>query len=332
MYKHYIAVDWSQSSMVVARMSAKSERIWVQTWPAQVKLLQDYLKRLHGQIILALEESACSQWLYTELKGCVTELIICDPYRNHLLKEGPKTDRIDAKKLVRLLRADLLKPVYHSGDAFIYLRRMVRGYINLIKASTRLKNQRTALFQQNGQNPKFDELKGSSELFVAEGIDRALELYAAEKERYEAEFKRLSGKHLMIRQLKSLPGIGDIGAVKVAALVVDPRRFKTRNHFLSYCGLVRHERLSGGRSYGQKKPRYCRALKEVFKIAACASIGSGKRNPMQSYFVHLIQEKRLANHHASHKVCRRIATLALGILKSRQKFELRKGQIFKQKL
>jgi len=316
--------------MVVARMSAKSERIEVKAWPAEVKILQDYLGQLKNRIILTFEESYCSQWLYTELKDCVAELIICDPYRNHLLKEGPKTDRIDAKKLVRLLRAGLLKPVYHSGEAFIYLRRMVRGYSSLVKASTRLKNQRTALFYQNGKKPNVDQLHGSSDLFVLEGIDRTLDIFDAEKERYGAEFKRLSSKHLVVRRLKSLPGIGDIGAVKIAALVVDPRRFPTRNHFLSYCGLVSHERLSGDRSYGKKKPRYCRALKEVFKTAAHTTIGGGKRNSMRNYFIRLTEEDRLPEYHASHKVCRRIATLALGLLKSQDKYDPNRRSLVNQ--
>jgi len=62
------------------------------------------------------------------LKDCVEKLVICDPYRNKLLSEGAKTDKIDAEKLVKLLKADLLKEVFHSGDKFIKLRKIVSGY------------------------------------------------------------------------------------------------------------------------------------------------------------------------------------------------------------
>ena len=47
--------------------------------------------------------------------------VICDPRRNKLLSEGPKTDKIDAAKLVQLLKAGLVKEVYHSTDKYINL-------------------------------------------------------------------------------------------------------------------------------------------------------------------------------------------------------------------
>ena len=67
---------------------------------------------MKGSICLTIEETTTSQWLYTELKDCVEKLVICDPYRNRLLSEGAKTDKIDAEKLVKLLKADLLKEVF----------------------------------------------------------------------------------------------------------------------------------------------------------------------------------------------------------------------------
>lgn len=83
MFDHCIAVDWAQSNMAVARMSAGSEKISVVEGPARVSDLVLYLKKLRGKKILTIEESTPSQWLYTELEGFVDELIVCDPYRNH---------------------------------------------------------------------------------------------------------------------------------------------------------------------------------------------------------------------------------------------------------
>jgi hypothetical protein len=74
-----------------------------------------------------------SQWLYAELIGHVDKIFICDPNRNRLLQEGSKTDKIDTSKLVRLLKSGLMKEVYHSMDRFLYLRRIVSGYKDLIK-------------------------------------------------------------------------------------------------------------------------------------------------------------------------------------------------------
>ena len=137
MYDHYIAVDWAQSNMAIARMTKESSAVKVINVPSSVKELQIFLSRLKGKKILTFEETSTSQWLYVELKDYADEIVICDPYRNHLLSDGPKTDELDAAKLVKLLKEGFLKPVFHSADEFIYLRKLVSGYENMIKAGVR---------------------------------------------------------------------------------------------------------------------------------------------------------------------------------------------------
>jgi transposase len=302
-------------------MTEKSSRVQVFEAPASVAELRVYLRQLQGAKILTVEESTASQWLYSELREEVDQLLVCDPYRNHLLREGAKTDKIDARKLVHLLRANLLKPVFHSGDHWVYLRKLVSGYRGIVQAGVRLKNQRAALFLSQGKHPRRDHLEGQANQFVLEGLERSLEIYEEEKTRYEGEFRRLSARHRNIQCLKSLPGIGEIGAVKIVSLVVQPRRFKTANHFLSYCGLVKLDRMSGGTLYGRKSPRCCRTLKGVFKNAALTAARNGCRNPMRDYYQDLVEEKHLPDHVALHAVSRRIARLAYGILKTQQKYD-----------
>lgn len=320
-YDHYIALDWAQANMAIARMTKDLNKIKTIDVPSDVKELQLYLKSLRGSKIMTVEESDTSQWLYTELKPYVNELIVCDPYRNSLLKEGPKSDKIDAEKLVQLLRANLLKPVFHTGDDFIYMRKIVSGYLDIVKAGVRVKNQRAALFRATGKDKEEESLEHASEKFVLEGIDRGVESYEEEKKRYENEFKRIYRKYALVRNLESIPGIGIIGAVKISAIVVDPRRIKGRGHFLSYCGLIQHEKISGGKNYGKKDPRYCRTLKSVFKSAAIAAISEHANNSMKDYYEYLIQEKSYTDYNARHAVSRRIAIVALAILKNGRRFK-----------
>ncbi len=96
MYDHYIAVDWAQSNMAIARMTTQSNNIKTIDTKADVSDLRVYLKNLKGKKILTIEETTTSQWLYSELRGDVDKLLICEPRRNRLLSEGAKTDRIDA--------------------------------------------------------------------------------------------------------------------------------------------------------------------------------------------------------------------------------------------
>lgn len=321
MYDHYIALDWAQSNMAIARMTKQSKEITVVEVPSSVKELKEYLHRLRGRKILTFEETTTSQWLFTELRSSVEEILVCDPYRNKLLSDGAKTDRIDARKLVTLLKAELLKPVFHSSDKFISYRKLTSGYKDLVTAGVRLKNQRAALFRAIGKDRQRETVTGESETFVLAGLDESIALYEQRKSLYEIEFARICKQHAIAKHLETIPGIGIISAVKIAAIVVNAKRFATKNHFLSYSGLVKHELLSGGRSYGRRASRCCRELKSIFKIGALACIAPNSKNPLKAYYLHLIEHKRYAEHIARHAVARRLALIVYGVMKSERKFD-----------
>ena len=321
-YNHYIAIDWSIENMAIARMTKKSNKITLIDIPADIVEMKVYLKRLKGSKILVVEETTTSQWLYTELRDFVDRMVICDPYRNKLLNDGPKNDKIDAAKLVHLLKAGLIKEVYHCTDKFLYLRRFVSGYENLIKAGVRLKNQRYSLLRACGKRG-FEwagtKLDSEGDQYTLDCMDRQLELYEQEKEGYDKEFDKRVKKYPEISHQKSLPGIGPIHAVKIAARVVTPYRFADKGHFLSYTGLVKLEKMSGGRSYGRKNSRYCRQLKNIYKSSTWVAIGGN--NPINDYYEYLIQVKGYPEHNARHKACRKLAILSLGVLRSGNKYQ-----------
>jgi transposase len=320
MFNHFVAVDWAISNMAIARMTEKSNDIKVIDVPSSIKELQVYLKNLKGTICLTIEETSTSQWIYTEVKDYVDKIIVCDPYRNKLLSEGAKTDKIDAKKLVTLLKAGLLKEVYHSSDKFIELRKIVSGYEDIIKFGVRLKNQRSALFRSVNKDHKEEtELVLESDKFVLSGVDRQIEYYETERTRYKEEFARLKKEYPEIKRLSDIPGLADISAVKVVARVIDANRFPTRNNFLSYCGLIKLELMSGGKSYGKKTPRFCRSIKSVFKIAALATINGN--NEFGDYYKYLIEDKKYPERDARHAVARRIATITYGVMKDGKKYD-----------
>ena len=321
-YDHYIAVDWSIKNMAIARMTKKSNKITAIDVPSDIGELQMYLKNLKGTRILTIEETTTSQWLYTELKDYVNKIIICDPHRNRLLSEGPKTDKIDARKLVQLLKANLMKEVYHSGDKFLYLRRVVSGYEDLVKAGVRVKNQKYSLLRasgKTGEEGKDIKLNSLEEQYVLECLNRQIEAYEKEKKGYESEFRRLAREYPKIRHQKTIPGIGTINAVKIIARVVTPYHFADNGHYLSYAGLIKLEKISGGRSYGKKKPRYCRQLKNIYKSGVLAAIGGN--NPINDYYEYLIKEKNYPPYNARNKSCRRLAILSLGVFRSGKKYQ-----------
>jgi len=320
MFDHYVAVDWALSNMAIAKMTKVSNKITVVDVPSNLKEFKLYLAKLKGSIILTFEETTTSRWLYTELHDCVDRILVCDPYRNKLLSEGAKTDKIDAEKLVKLLKADFLKEVFHTNNDFIEIRKIVSAYEDLIKAGVRLKNQRSALFRAKNKNHKLETtLDNFAEKFVLEGIDKNIKSYEKEKLRYLSEFKRLKKKHKEIKLISEIPGIGEITAVQVVSRVVDASRFKKRNHFLSYCGLIRHSRISGGKTYGKKTPRFCRMMKGIIKIATTSTMKGN--NEFFHKYNYLIMEKNYSARDARTSVARQIATVVYAVLKNKSKYD-----------
>lgn len=304
-YDYYVSLDWSERIMAVATMTA-GEAI-PQVWEARadVARLQKYLSSLGKHVILTFEESTPAHWLYGKLMPFVERLIVCNPGYNRLLCRGPKNDSIDAAKLCLLLRQGSLKEVYHSTSRLYELRLLVSAYDDTVRSGVVAQNQLKA--HERGR-----QTGGGSGSIIVEQLQTRIELYRKDKGQYEQAFARWVKRTPALRQLKRLPGIGFRGAVKILGYVIDPRRFPNRGHYWSYCGLVWHQKTSGGRHYGRRRPQYNHVLKAVYKTAALAAIHGS--NDIADYYQDLLRAGR-APHNARHAVARYLARLSYGILK-----------------
>jgi transposase len=93
---------------------------------------------LRGTLSVTFEEGTCAAWLYDLLKPHVAKLLVCNPRKNALLKDGNKSDRIDARKLAELLRGNQLKSVYHGETGVRMLRELSRSYLTTVKDLSRV--------------------------------------------------------------------------------------------------------------------------------------------------------------------------------------------------
>jgi hypothetical protein len=107
----------------------------------------EFIQGLQGTLSLTFEEGTSAAWLHDLLKPHVSRLVVCDPRKAALLKEGNKSDRIDARKLAELLRTNQLKPVYHEEHGIRALRELGRSYLTLTKDVTRVMNRIKALYR-----------------------------------------------------------------------------------------------------------------------------------------------------------------------------------------
>jgi hypothetical protein len=90
---------------------------------------------LRGDLRVTFEEGTWAAWLYDLLKPHVTEVLVCNPRKTALLKDGSKGDKIDARKLAELLRLNNLQPVYHGEQGIRTLKELARSYLTITKIS-----------------------------------------------------------------------------------------------------------------------------------------------------------------------------------------------------
>jgi len=106
-----------------------------------------FIHGLRGDLQVTFEEGTWAGWLYDLLKPHVTELVVCNPRKIALLKDGSKSDRIDAHKLADLLYMNKIRPVYHGEHGLRMLKELSRGYLTISKDLGRVINRIKALYR-----------------------------------------------------------------------------------------------------------------------------------------------------------------------------------------
>jgi transposase len=112
----YIGMDVHQATISVAVMDSAGKLILESILETKATTILQFLGGLRGSLLVTFEEGTSAAWLYDLLKPHVANVLVCDPRKNALLKDGSKSDRIDARKLAELLRGNYLSPIYHGEN------------------------------------------------------------------------------------------------------------------------------------------------------------------------------------------------------------------------
>ena len=112
----YIGMDVHQATISVAVMDSAGKLILESILETKAATILQFISGLRGRLLVTFEEGTSAAWLYDLLKPHVANVLVCDPRKNALLKDGSKSDRIDARKLAELLRVNHLSPIYHGEN------------------------------------------------------------------------------------------------------------------------------------------------------------------------------------------------------------------------
>src|ERR1700721_110435 len=100
--KKYIGLDVHKESIAIAVLKSAGKRVMESIVETKAATLLEFLHGLRGELHVTLEEGTWAAWLYDVLKPHVSEIVVCNPRRNALLKEGSKSDKVDARTLAGL--------------------------------------------------------------------------------------------------------------------------------------------------------------------------------------------------------------------------------------
>src|ERR1700750_2780824 len=143
----YIGMDVHQATISVAVMDSSGKLIMECILETKAATILEFIDGLRGTLLVTFEEGTSAAWLHDLLKPCVSHLLVCDPRKNALLKDGSKSDRIDARKLAELLRGNHLSPLYHGENGVRTLKELARSYLTNTKDLTRVMSRIKAVYR-----------------------------------------------------------------------------------------------------------------------------------------------------------------------------------------
>ena len=339
----FIGIDVHKDSWRVA-IAPEVGTVKGHTQKPSAKALLDFLKKHYpdGEYHAVYESGFSGFSTYYALHevgiGCIVIHAADVPTTQY--EEAMKTDKVDAAKLVRSLKAGLLHGIYiHRRDnidarAVVRLRRTIQKQLGGYKSRVKhLLHCNGVAFPERFSTPGShwsktfirwlkDEVvllsgtRASLDLLITQvGCIRQTLLMATRKVRELSRSERYRHDYEL---LTSIPGIGINVAMALLTEIGDFNRFRNEREFASYLGLVPTSHSSGGKvAHGEKTFRGNRKLGpqivEASWISICRDRGLG--------CAYASYKKRMEPQKAIVRVARKLSNIIFSVLKTGKKYE-----------
>jgi len=216
----YIGLDVHQATISMAVLDSTGKLVMESILETKAATIFSFLRDC-GTLSVTFEEGTWAAWLYDLLRPHVANLVVCNPRKNALLKEGNKSDRIDARKLAELLRGGYLKPVYHGENGVRMLRELARSYLTMVKDLTRVMSRLKAVYRSwaipcAGRDVYYarhraqwlGKIKEAGVRRRAEQLYQQLDMLQHLRQQARRELLAESRKHSIVAKLRQIPSLG----------------------------------------------------------------------------------------------------------------------------
>lgn len=334
---YYVGLDIHKKSISYCAKKANGDIAKEGKIPATRADLTQWLTTLPRPWLGGMEATMFTGWIYDFLQSQGVEIKVGHPAKLKAIATAKKkSDRLDARTLADLLRANLFPECYMAPERLRELRRILRYRNLLVREATRLKNKTAGLLMEVGAQYNKKRLDGKR--YFNELLDRleevpasVLKLLRLTREGVEVfetnqrwlinELKKHPEIKARVELLQSIRGVGEVTALTWALEVGEPKRFSSVKDAISYCGLCGGYHESAGKV--QREPLSKQRNKHLQTMLIEAAQIAPRWNP-QLAALYERQCQRGANaNEAALAVARKLVAYLLCVDKTQQPFEVR---------
>ena len=266
----YLAMDVHARNCVLGEMDGNGEFLGNRSFKTcEINIIKALKTIKARRRYLVIEAGPLSNWVAQVANDHVTRVIICDPRENALIyKSSQKRDKVDTKKLCRLLRLNEFKEVYRpENDQRAIFKAAVQHYLDLRDQLKALKQKIKAMYRQwgvidvftesvysvSGRDKFLNQLKHRPIYLQLKRLYTLLDTTADMKQDAQKSMTSLGRKYPEIKEFKKMPGMGIVGPHTFDAYIQTPHRFAKSSRLWKYCRLGITDHTSDGKPLGYRR-------------------------------------------------------------------------------
>jgi transposase len=251
-------------------------------------------------------ESTGAYWLnlYNHLEDAHVQVVLANPLKTKAIASARiKSDKVDAKILAHLLRADLIPESYVPSREMREIRSLVRHRLSIVKVRTMVKNKIHAIVDRRGLKHGFSDLFGkagtqwlkslklpSLDGLMLENHLTHLESLNLQISRVDEEITVKASLDCDVKLLLSLTGVDVYTALLIKSEVGSIDRFSSYKKLVSWAGLAPSLHQSGGVEYhGSVTKQGSRMLRWIIVESARVAVNHDAR--MRSFYERVKQRR-----------------------------------------
>jgi transposase len=280
----YVGLDLGSSSFQQATVKKDGAIGLNRIFPTSEANLRKAFSDLRGEVHVHLEAGELAPWAASIIAPLVARVVCSHPRDNAwIAKDGDKCDRIDAYKLAELLRLNRFREVHYAPDQpRRNFKQLVQHYDELTAHQARMKTKLKArlrmqgvietgerLFSASGRVAVLAKVESRDIRTAISQIYDVLDQGVAAQEQARLLMVRAAQAFPEIKLLRTVPGVGPIGACRFSAYIHTPQRFSSTRKLWKYCRLSVSHRSSNGKPLRRPRLDYsgCGRLKDVSRKA-----------------------------------------------------------------